>query len=59
MNFWGAVVDIAAMITGVFFTMFFIGGASYLIGWENWSPWWMALAVVLAGSVKIKTDTKS
>jgi hypothetical protein len=27
--------------------IFVFGGTAYLVGWQDWSPWWFALAVVL------------
>jgi hypothetical protein len=27
--------------------IFVFGGTAYLVGWQDWSPWWFALAVIL------------
>jgi hypothetical protein len=27
--------------------IFVFGGTAYLVGWQDWSPWWFALAAIL------------
>lgn len=36
-----------ALLYRLVWNMFVIGGAVYLIQWQNWNPWWLLLAVLL------------
>lgn len=57
MNFWGAVVDIAGMITFLLYAFGLLGGTCYLVINEGWSKWWFVLTTILISAVKFKTDT--
>jgi hypothetical protein len=58
MNAWGALVDISGMVTLAIMFLGLLGGTAYLVQAYNWSPWWFVLSVLLASSIRIKTDTK-
>jgi mannose/fructose/N-acetylgalactosamine-specific phosphotransferase system component IID len=46
-------------IVGMIFDIIVLGGMVWLIGWHQWNPWWMVLAVVAcAGSWVVKSDSK-
>lgn len=39
--------DIACYIFCLIWNIFVLGGAIYLIGWQGWNPWWIALVFFL------------
>jgi hypothetical protein len=39
--------DIACYIFCLIWNIFVLGGAIYLIGWQGWSAWWIALVFFL------------
>lgn len=35
-----------------------LSGTAYLVGWQGWSPWWLAFALLASGEFSVKHSSK-
>lgn len=32
------------------YNVIILGGTAYLVGWQNWNPWWFTLALIVGAA---------